>query len=212
MLKAGAAPKIHPAVNVRPMMRPRFQGGGIVDSPMAPHEGAIATASPGRADVEPTHVHDGSYVLPAWLVSSMGEGNTAAGFDLLHEMFGQPWQGQRPTLPWGAQAPSMRTKGGVGIPQPPSLSFAVKRPMLIPGMSAENPALGREAHGGAATEGTGRPVPINASGGEYVISPRIVAQIGNGDIDRGHRALDSWVLSLKKETANTIKNLPGPAK
>ena len=85
--------------------------------------------------------------------------------------------------------------------------------MLIPGMSAENPALAQQrgAHGGPARSGDG-PVPINASGGEFVIPPEEVAKIGDGDVNKGHRVLDRWVIQLKKEAVATLAKLPGPAK
>jgi hypothetical protein len=34
------------------------------------------------------HVHSGSYVIPADIVSALGEGNTEAGFHAVHELFG----------------------------------------------------------------------------------------------------------------------------
>ena len=53
-------------------------------------------------------------------------------------------------------------------------------------------------------------VPIVAAGGEYVIHPRSVLRIGDGDLDNGHRALDAFVLKMRKQTIKTLKNLPGP--
>lgn len=53
-------------------------------------------------------------------------------------------------------------------------------------------------------------VPIIAAGGEYVVSPEQVAQIGGGDMDHGHAILDQWVKTTRKDHISTLKNLPGP--
>lgn len=53
--------------------------------------GAISTASPGRADEEMISVEDGSYIIPADVVSSFGEGNTEAGAAALdHILYDDP--------------------------------------------------------------------------------------------------------------------------
>ena len=52
------------------------------------HTGPIHSSVAGRTDHLPMHVPHGSYVLPADIVSGMGEGNTAAGFKVLRRTFG----------------------------------------------------------------------------------------------------------------------------
>ena len=54
---------------------------------MKMHTGPIHSAVAGRTDHLPTHVPSGSYVIPADIVSSMGEGNTMAGFKNIRRMF-----------------------------------------------------------------------------------------------------------------------------
>lgn len=66
------------------------------------------------------------------------------------------------------------------------------------------------ATGGAA--GPRRPIPVALAGGEYVISPEIVAKIGGGDPKKGHQWLDKWVMSQRKKHIKTLRNLAGPAK
>lgn len=44
------------------------------------HEGPIHSPVAGRTDHLPMHVKSGSYVIPADIISAMGEGNTMAGF------------------------------------------------------------------------------------------------------------------------------------
>lgn len=56
------------------------------------------------------------------------------------------------------------------------------------------------------------PVPINAAGGEYVIPPEVVAKIGGGDLQKGHKWLDNWVLSQRKKHIKTLRKLAPPAK
>lgn len=53
-------------------------------------------------------------------------------------------------------------------------------------------------------------VPIIAAGGEYVVSPEKVAEIGGGDMDHGHAILDQWVKTTRKDHIDTLQNLPGP--
>lgn len=59
---------------------------------------------------------------------------------------------------------------------------------------------------------TGELVPIVAAGGEYVISPDAVENIGMGDMDLGHKALDSFVTKMRAKTVKTLQNLPPPKK
>lgn len=75
-------------------------------------------------------------------------------------------------------------------------------------------ARGRGAPGAKFAKGgpVGKPVPIMASGGEIVLSPEQVAKIGNGDIDRGHKILDAWIVQTRKKHIKTLRGLPGPAK
>lgn len=53
------------------------------------HTGAIKAPVAGRTDHLPMHVPSGSYVIPADIVSAIGEGNTAHGFDIVDYMVKQ---------------------------------------------------------------------------------------------------------------------------
>ena len=53
------------------------------------HTGAIKAPVAGRTDHLPMHVPSGSYVIPADIVSAIGEGNTAHGFDIIDYMVKQ---------------------------------------------------------------------------------------------------------------------------
>lgn len=69
-----------------------------------------------------------------------------------------------------------------------------------------NEPLPGKAEGGVAT------VPIVAAGGEHVVSPEEVMNVGNGDLETGHRVLDEFVKRMRKETVKTLQKLPGPKK
>lgn len=53
------------------------------------HTGAIKAPVAGRTDHLPMHVPSGSYVIPADIVSAIGEGNTEHGFDIIDYMVKQ---------------------------------------------------------------------------------------------------------------------------
>lgn len=146
-------------------------------SPVTHHTGPIHSPVAGRTDHLPMHVKSGSYVIPADIISAMGEGNTMAGFKSAKTVFsGTPY-----------------AKGG-----------AYGQPMSPYGATMP------KADGGA-TDGDDL-VPIVAAGGEYVVSPEEVGNIGGGDLDHGHRVLDAFVLKMRDKTIKTLQTLPGPKK
>jgi hypothetical protein len=65
--------------------------------------GPISGPTPGRADVVPVDVPAGSYVIPADVVSALGQGNTAAGHKKLDQYF------PRRSIP----APRRKANGGI---------------------------------------------------------------------------------------------------
>lgn len=160
----GGMPKIGPAMSpplhVRNAARALERPGGI-----------IASAVPGRSDRIPMSPKGGSYVIPADVVSAIGQGNTAAGANGLNRLFKMG--------PYGVAMPKVATP---------------RRPRL--------------ADGGVVTEEA--PVDIMAAGGEFVVPPEKVAELGNGDIDRGQNILDDLVKQARKKTVRTLRNLPGP--
>lgn len=182
--------------------------GGIPDHPGAPFAGPIVSTGAGRSDNVPMHVASGSYVLPADVVSHMGEGNSMAGLKLARLMFNpQPYNAQGG--PFGS--PEGSAKKGKGMPIPKAKAIAAPAPpkgqALAP--TPATPAGMTRAAGGAA-QGQGA-TPIAASGGEFVVSPAEVKRRGQGDIDWGHKILDSFVLGVRKDHIKTLQGLPGPA-
>jgi hypothetical protein len=121
-----------------------------------PHVGALNSHVAGRTDHLPIDVKAESFVIPADVVSGLGEGNTSNGMRVLDQMF-----------------------------QPAAGSQAVERK-------------------------DGGRVPIMAAGGEYVVPPEVVSQIGGGDMKRGHQILEHFVKSVRKDTIKTLQKLPRP--
>ena len=68
------------------------------------------------------------------------------------------------------------------------------------------------AEGGDADGSNNGHVPIIAAGGEYIIHPDVVRDIGHGSLTAGHKVLDKFVLNVRKNNINTLKKLPGPKK
>jgi hypothetical protein len=168
LMKSDYPQKQAVAIALSESRKKRAAGGTMTKSVTAPkmggikaHVGPIHSSVAGRTDHLPMHVPSGSYVIPADIISAMGEGNTMAGFKIMNDI----------------------TKMYGGLPK----AFA---------------------DGGMA----GDHVPIVAAGGEYVIPPDVVANVGGGDMDAGHKELDDFVLKMRAKTVKTLKALPGPKK
>ena len=65
---------------------------------------------------------------------------------------------------------------------------------------------------GGAVESAGGSVPIIVAGGEYLLPPGKVTEVGAGDISVGHKRLDDFVRVVRKEHIKTLRGLPGPKK
>jgi len=170
------------------MARTAKAHGGGLGKRIRLHVGPIHSSVAGRTDHLPMHVPSGSYVIPADIISAMGEGNTIAGFKHMRRMFGgTPYGGNGG--PYNAHGGPYNAQGG-------------------PYGSSGGPygaSMPHRADGGEANS-----VPIVAAGGEYVLSPEQVMHAGGGDLDTGHRVLDQFVRRMRAETVKTLKNLPGP--
>jgi hypothetical protein len=150
MMRAGRPRKQAVAAALSTARKSRAEGGEVSDKI---HVGPIHSPVAGRTDHLPINVPSGSYVIPADIISAMGEGNTMAGFRVANKVFGMQEASEAP------------------------------------------------------------PVEVIVAGGEYIITPENVAdRIGGGDIERGHRNLDDFVLRYREMTVQTLKKLPGPRK
>jgi hypothetical protein len=233
MIKAPAPHLMTPHMTAVPRMgRIGREAGGIVpivDSPQSPHVGPIISPQLGRADDVPMHVPPGAYVVSAEDVAHLGQGNSVAGLAMLQKMFG-PSLSMASNQMAGMSGPPLGGSGlpytggpykpmhvGRGMPMPepqkPKVSGFPEFRMGYPayqGVQMGPTASG--AHGGAVPPDGQPGTPINASGGEFVISPEEVKRRGHGDLELGHEALDAWVKGLRKEHIRTLQKLPGPAK
>lgn len=147
-----------------------------------PATGFLNGATAGRADSLKTQAPSGSYVLPADVVAGLGEGNSLAGARVVQDMLS--------TGPHGIPMP--RGGGRNTIPRPPAL-----------GDLRQFAAKGGDIGGDDTT-------PVALSHGEYVVTPQDVSSLGGGDLKRGHRILDAFVLHVRKKHIAKLKSLPGP--
>lgn len=145
--------------------------------------GMLRSPVPGRTDKLPISVGSGSYVLPADIVSALGQGNSDAGAATLDSMFSKGPYGTAP-MRLGSRKPRM--------PKAPRMSRTFRSPF--------------RAEGGPSD------VDVIAAGGEYVLDPEQVMTLGNGDMDRGHKILDSFVEQVRAHHVKTLRKLPGPVK
>jgi len=167
---------------------------------------------PGRTDRIPMRARTGSYVLPADVVSGMGQGNTQAGAQMWGKMIGH----------------SIGPMGVANAIKARSMN-AVKRPNLSMPSPRVNPKnymgaglgfagqgiTGRGAGGFGFAEGgdTGDDnewTPIITAGGECLIDPEIVEALGGGDHEEGKRILADSVKDVRRQTIAHLRKLPGP--
>ena len=163
------------------------QMGGSSPPPMFMHaaarnlmrEGLIQSQIPGRTDKINIGVPSGSSIIPADVVSGLGQGNTQAGASILGKMF---------------------TTGPYGMKLPRARGYRLRRPRML------------RADGGEADDGDEEVTQIMAAGGEYVISPEKVMEIGGGDLDHGHAIMNQFIKSARAKQVKTISKLPPPHK
>lgn len=176
---------------------PHFDGGGPTSSEMASwftrreasddvHESGLFNSSvPGRTDQLAKMVPAGGYVIPADVVSGLGEGNTMAGANILTRTLGSG--------PRGIPLPHPRAM--MGPPHPPR---------------AFNPTLPqKEFAKGGASDGY---APVLTAGGEFFVHPDDVRRLGNGNIKRGHKILDAFIVHARKKIVKEVSKLKGPKK
>jgi len=112
LVSSGRPQKQAVAIALNTARHAKAEGGPMVAPAPAPgaadgvHLGPIHSPVAGRTDHLPMHVPSGSYVIPADIVSSLGEGNTMAGYRAVKTMFR--------AAPKGAYAAG----GGIGEPVP----------------------------------------------------------------------------------------------
>lgn len=110
-----APPGVPVAMRIEPVLAGYAAGGLASVGPrrlrarrVAP-AGLVHSASPGRADLVGAQLRRGSYVLPADVVSGLGEGNTLAGAKLLHSSLPE-------AVEMASRGPVDRAMGGMAEP------------------------------------------------------------------------------------------------
>lgn len=95
LVHSGRPQKQAVAIALKTAREPRARGGapffGAPATAMTEkvHVGPIHSPVAGRTDHLPMHVPSGAYVIPADIISAMGEGNTMAGFKVANTIFTQ---------------------------------------------------------------------------------------------------------------------------
>lgn len=154
--------------------------------------GFLHGTTPGRADSVQTTAPGGSYVIPADVIAGLGQGNSLAGARVMDMI--------TKTGPGGVSLP--RSGGGRGVPRAP----APFREQANGGGVTLFPE--KKAAGGVKDGST----PVALSHGEYVVNVPFILKLGGGDLKRGHRLLDQWLVKLRKKQIAKLKGLPGPVK
>jgi hypothetical protein len=145
----------------------------------------ISSSVPGRTDRIPMKAAPGSFVLPADVVSGLGQGNTQAGA----KMWGQAIAAK--IGPMGIEN-TMRMRAA----RAPTASLRMGR------SSARGFAAGGEIDDEL--------VPIVVAGGEALVDPLIVEAMGGGDPVRGKKELMDSVMTVRNHVIKHLKSLPRP--
>lgn len=156
------------------------------------YAGPLHNHVPGRTDKINLNVKPGSYVIPADVVSIIGEGNTLAGTAVLQAYFGQK-----------------QLTGNVKPPEgrPNLMERRLEHHQMLP------PHLQQSdfADGGDADQQSQGAIPVVVAGGEQILSPeQIVAKYG--DLKHGHEALDALIGELRRREIQRLKTAPPPKK
>lgn len=151
--------------------------------------GFIHSSVPGRTDHIAASPAADSFVVPADVVSGTGEGNSLAGARILQLVLG--------TGPHGIPLP--HNIGGSHIPRPPRALPTFDTGGVIP--------RNMDSRGGKPET-----VDIMAAGGELIVPPGWVHYWGGGDVARGHKRLEAWVVHQRKKNIEDQKKLKGPVK
>jgi hypothetical protein len=149
--------------------------------------GALKGKGKGRADDIKISARPGSHVIPADVVSAMGGGNSIAGHDILGQMFPKSI---KPRLQKGAMGQSKKV---------PNVS-----PTKIQSVNM----FGGRSTGKMFSDGGS--VPIAVSDGEFIISPEDVKDVGEGNIDAGHKVLNDFIIRVRASTVDQLKQMENP--
>jgi hypothetical protein len=141
MVKSGHPQKQAVAAALRTA---RAHGGKV-------HAGPIHSSVAGRTDHLPMHVASGSYVIPADIISAMGEGNSMAGFKIAKDIFSGHNRNITKGMPYGAHG----LPYGVSVPhKADGGSMVARSPAPAPTVFHNTPA---------PSQGNGQSASYNAN-------------------------------------------------
>jgi hypothetical protein len=178
--------------------------GAATDATRSPGAHLIHSNVPGRVDRIPMKARTGSYVLPADVVSGLGQGNTTAGAKMWGEALSHGAGNIKParaSFPRAPAAPKLMAPVKPSIPKPVTSFGGAGKSMFADG--GETAAM----ETGETDDGY---TPIITAGGEMVIDPEVVEALGGGDAEAGKEMLNKSVLHVRKQIAAHNKKLPGP--
>ena len=148
--------------------------------------GLIGGDGSGRTDRLPLAVMTDSHVIPADVVSGLGQGTTLGGSRILEQALR--------LAPYAVGMPPRH--GGATIPRPPAAPHA--------GFGQQEP--------GFATGGEPRVTHILAAPGEFLVPPHAVLAWGRGNMKRGHEAIDAMIKRVREHQIKWLKKAPPPQK
>jgi len=249
-------------------MSGHYAGGGNAPPPMRPMSMSgppglhlIQSATPGRTDRIRMHAKPGSFIIPADVMSGMGQGNTTAGAKMFGELIAAGPYGAKLKAMGHGRLPAMggMKPPGMKMPSAPNMRFPAMHaqprmaaPAPVAGLgnlsaaSGQRSSTGRSmkqerflhsmADGGVLGMGSGASfitdhpflawqqdqpqqqqqqqdwTPIVVAGGEGVVDPDVVREMGGGDIDAGKKIWHEAMASLRKQFARHTLSLPEPIK
>lgn len=157
-----------------------FSGPNALHAAKIPGVHLINSSVPGRVDRIPMRARSGSYVLPSDVVSGMGQGNTNAGAKM-----------------WGNLI--AHSIGPMGIQN------AIKQ-RSMPSARLRMTGTTKTFAGGGSSEYT----PIITAGGECLVDPEIVCELGDGDPEKGKKILAASAMMVRDHYLKHGKALPRP--
>lgn len=195
--------------------------------------GSVIGITPGRGDKVNTRVPSGSHIIPADIVSGLGQGNSLAGLALLEKMFpagGPPKKaagGSLASPPWYVRSeaknlsrivpphlptatPSVHPLGLPKATPGSSGPLGMKSPLRIAKPNFPRLPSIRPPKISLAKGGEPKGVDVALSDGEFAISPDWVRHVGDGDQEAGHRAIDKWILKERSDLIRKLGRLPPP--
>jgi hypothetical protein len=191
----GIKPALSPHISMHmPSMLPRRDDGGAV----APTPGLQPNTS-NAAPIAQNYIQRFAQMSPEQLHEMIGRlGNSPLAGIAQQVLKQKQMTPQAPSYTQTAQPTPLSDPGQQQAQQQPP-------PQQQYGMQPVQQA----ARGGSAKEDV---VPILAAGGEFIIAPEHVARWGNGDVEKGHRELDKFVVETRRKIIEEMRRLKPPVK